>query len=497
MSSSEVEVHLTCYDEASDVIEEAGSTISTTFTDIEGNTQELASTTSDATGQMAGNYQQLSDSAEEASSSIDDANMSCTQSAMSMSTTAMSGAALYMSFNNIENAEISLNKAHLAVEKATNAVTLAQQAYTAAVAKYGPDSQQATDALNKLNLAQQTLTVDQERAGEAQRNLTNSYIMVALTVIPSLVSVVNLVSNATQIWTGIQAGLNAVMDANPLILVALAIAGLVAAIIYAYNACPPFRDVIKELAAIIGTSLAVAVEGITAAVTWLWKSVFEPFGNFLETYIMTEVKAIMDVALALWGVLRPFGEFLGGVFTDAWKAVADVINWFYNLLKPIFDAIDTAAKALGGFVNDVSGAMKEAGKAITGFIGSICFAHALQGAADSSQKTMKDWNSMIQESMDKGLASIKDFNAQAQISSGATAGAIGGGAPLPSGPSKPTVVNIDVKAPLVNVEGSADKATADLASKQVLQALQTIIVAPTSPGAAATQKRISSGSVFT
>lgn len=528
MSSSEVEVHLVAYDEASEVIESVGSTVSTTFTDIEGNTQELASTTNDATSEIADNYSQVGNSAQDMSDSVDTANQSCKSSAMAMNSTALAGATLFMSFERVQNAEVALDRAHLMIEKDTLAVQKAQEAYNTTVEKYGPDSQQAKDAADKLSIAQDALTVAQERANMAQNNVNNSMVMAALTVIPSLIAIINTVANATQIWAGIQAALNVVMDANPIILVALAIAGLVAAVIYAYNVCPPFRDALKEIASVLGGALTVAVGAITlgltwfwknvveplasfleatmisevvilsAALTWLWQNVFQPFGSFLEGVFVADIKGVLDICNILWNfVLKPLGEFLIGSFEDAWKELAGIFQWFYNLVKPIIDAVDKVADLLGGFVDDVSGAMKGAGKAISDFIGSICFAHALAGAAADSKKTMDGWVGTVEDSMNKGKAAIKDFNASAAITGASSLGAIGTSGALPSGPSKPTTVVINTQAPLVNIEGSADKATVDAASKRLLQSLKTMIVEPTSSGAAGTQKRIRRGSVFT
>jgi hypothetical protein len=526
--SSDVEIHLVAYDEASNVIEGVGSNLSATFTDVEGNTQELASTTDNATSQIAEDYDQVGSSAQAMSDDVDTANNSCTGSAMAMNSTALAGATLFMSFERVQSAEVSLDRAHLMIEKDTLAVQKAQEAYNAAVAKYGPESQQATDAADKLTIAQNALEVAQERAHVAQNNVNNSMLMAALTVIPSLVAIVNTVANAESIWEGIQWALNAAMDANPAAIICLAIAGLVAIIIAAYNACPPFRDALNAIGAVLGGALKVAVEAITAGLTWFWKNViqpvagflmatfvptiqvlstvltwlwlnvFQPLGNFLAAVFMAEVKAISDVCNFLWNnVLKPLGDFLIGSFQSAWQTLGGIFQWFYNLVKPIIDAVSSVANTLGGFVNTVSGAMNGAGKAISDFIGSICFAHALANAADSSQKTMKNWVGMVSESMSKGLAVIKDFNAQAQISGSLTAGAAALSGPLPTGSSKPAAVNVVLQAPLVNIEGSADKATVDLASKQVLQSLRTIIVEPSSIASATTQKRIRRGSVFT
>ena len=64
----------------------------------------------------------------------------------------------------LENAEVTLDRAHVTLEKDTNAVQAAQEKYNEAVAKYGPNSQEATDAANKLKAAQDALTVAHERA---------------------------------------------------------------------------------------------------------------------------------------------------------------------------------------------------------------------------------------------------------------------------------------------------------------------------------------------
>jgi len=258
-----------------------------------------------------------------------------------------------------------------------------------------------------------------------------------------------------------------------------------------------WKNVLVPLADFIRGYVVAEIEVLSTVVGFLWNNAFKPLGEFLVGEFYTSIKVVSDIINFMWNsVLKPFGDFLAGAFEDAWKGLADIIQWFYNLLKPIFDAVDTAAKALGGFVSDVSGAMNKAGGAIQGFIHSICFAHALADAADSSEKTMKNWTGMVDDSMNKGLKSIKDFNAQAQIGGSQMAGSIGTAGALPTGPAKPTTVNIEQKAPLIYIEGSADKATVDAASKQLLAKLKTIIVEPTSSAASATQKRIRSGSVF-
>ncbi len=115
-----------------------------------------------------------------------------------------------------------------------------------------------------------------------RRNYNNSLMMSALTVIPSVIGVVGTLNSlneagtlakiastaasgvhsaalgveaaATSAATSATAAFDAVLDANPIILVVLAIAGLTA-IVWAYENCKPFRDVINELGGIVGGSV--------------------------------------------------------------------------------------------------------------------------------------------------------------------------------------------------------------------------------------------------
>ena len=116
-----------------------------------------------------------------------------------MNTLALSGANLYMSYDQIEKSEIALDRAHVTLEKDTNAVQAAQEKYNEAVAKYGPNSQEATDAANKLKAAQDALTVAHEHADEAQVNVNNTMMMSALTVIPSVIGIIGSLSTITAI----------------------------------------------------------------------------------------------------------------------------------------------------------------------------------------------------------------------------------------------------------------------------------------------------------
>jgi len=575
MSGHDVEIHLIAYDEASETIEEAGSNLSVTFTNIEGQTEDLVATTDDATSQISSDYQQVGDAGQSLADTQDTVQASTTQTAMGFNNLATSGMMLYMAVNNVENAQVSLDRAHLQVEKSTNAVAAAQLAYNDAVAKYGPNSAQAEAALTKLNTAQDALKVAQERADEAQRNYNNTLIFSALSVIPSLITAVTSLITIMPTLSGAIEGVGAVLEwleMNPIVLVIAGIAALVAGLVYAYQNCAPFRNAINELGAVLGGAFATAVHAAGEALNWLWQNVLLPvaeylIGTFLSdwntmvnglmsiwnavagplvgaiTAFINDVKAVFNflfgwlVGGSLWkdlcdglvtiwndvvgplvGIISDFvstvetlfndlASTLSGIWNGIVSGVKDAVNAISSAISTVSGAVsavggavsgaaNTVANGMGSVANSVGGALSSAGGAISNFIGSICFAHALENAANASTKTMAGWNSMIQDSMNKGLESIKNFGTQAGLTSGFGMGGASIGAAVPVAPTQ-HATTVSVQGPLVNIEGSADKATVDLATQQVLAQMKTIIVEPTSTGAPATQKRIRSGAVMT
>jgi TP901 family phage tail tape measure protein len=93
------------------------------------------------------------------------------------------------------------------------------------------------------------------------------------------------VALATNAWTAAQAALNAVMSANPIALVVLAIAALAAAAVYCYNHFEGFRQVcdkvfavVKNLASAVWNVLVKAFEAVTGVIKKAWEWIKKFFG---------------------------------------------------------------------------------------------------------------------------------------------------------------------------------------------------------------------------
>jgi F0F1-type ATP synthase assembly protein I len=349
MSNEVSEASDTMSSDVSDSMQQTASSVSTMTTTVQADTSQMQDSFNEAGSTVQVSMNQITTSAGEASDATDASSQSFSQNAMQMNSAAMSGAMLYMGLNNIENAQVQLARANLVEEKAANDVTLAQQAYNKAVAEYGVNSLQAEDAANKLNLAIQTQQVDQERVAESQRSYNSTLLMSALTVIPAFVNIIGLASNATQVWTGIQAAFDAVMDANPIILVALAVVGLTAGIIWAYENCAPFRDVINDIGHIIGGSVLSAFDALKTAgdalwnaLNWAYNNILLPVANFFKEVLVAD----LNVALA------PV------------KAFETAINAVANAVKPLSSVIDGLGSALS----------------------HLCFAHAAPAAEEFNKQ---------------------------------------------------------------------------------------------------------------
>ena len=132
-----------------------------------------------------------------------------------------------------------------------------------------------------------------------------------MTVVPKLAGVISTVKGAF-------AALNAVMLANPIMIVIAAIAGLVAAFIYLWNTNEEFRTKITEI----------------------WNSIkakFEAFGQAITSRLNAlgfDFKNITEVLKAVWD---GFCSVLAPLFEGAFQVIATVLGTVLDVLIGLFD----------------------------------------------------------------------------------------------------------------------------------------------------------------
>lgn len=146
-----------------------------------------------------------------------------------------------------------------------------------------------------------------------------------MVIITFIINGVKAFAEATKIATAAQWLWNAAMNANPLVIVGIVLAALVAGVIYAYTHFQWFRDLVQG-----------AWKGIQDAAQWAWNNVLKPVFDG----IVTAAKAVGDFFVTIWHGLE-----------TAWHAVASAAEWAWtNVLKPTFDAISLGARILGAII---------------------------------------------------------------------------------------------------------------------------------------------------
>jgi TP901 family phage tail tape measure protein len=198
-----------------------------------------------------------------------------------------------------------------------------------------------------------------------------------------------LAAIATKIWAGIQVVFNAIMDANPIVLVVLAIAALVAGIIYAYNHCARFRAIVQ--AAFAGVKIgAIALwhglqavwNGIVTGVTFLWHAIVGIWNG------------IASVTTTVWngivGFFRKWWPLLLVIFATPIAVLIGIWNHFHTQITAVAHAV---WNAIASFLKGVwAGISAVAGAVWTGTkVAVIAPMKALWSQLKSGWSTMSGW----------------------------------------------------------------------------------------------------------
>ena len=198
-----------------------------------------------------------------------------------------------------------------------------------------------------------------------------------MTIIPKLAGVIGIVQKAF-------AALNAVMLANPIVLVIAAVVALVAAFIYLWNNCEEFRqfwidlwESIKEIAIAVWEALKAffqtAWEAIktTAVTVWnavkdffsgLWegiKNIFTSAVNAISTFLTTAWNTIRNTVMAVWNAIKTF-------FTTVWEGIKNIVTMVVTAISTFLSmawngiktAITTVLNAIKSVVTTVWNSIK-------------------------------------------------------------------------------------------------------------------------------------------
>jgi len=194
---------------------------------------------------------------------------------------------------------------------------------------------------------------------------------------------------AMDAWKAVQAAVNVLMgtfdaeaDANPIGILIIAIGALVGALIYCYVHFKTFRDIVNDVFKFVKTAVvdywnySIAIfKGVAKAAETLWHALVTAFNAVIHAAedvwnaLSKAWNAVWSVTSAVWNAISdffkkwwplllvifyPFVALIIGLWNhfheDVWNTMVRVWNDIVGFFKTIWGGIETAAKAVWGFI---------------------------------------------------------------------------------------------------------------------------------------------------
>lgn len=156
--------------------------------------------------------------------------------------------------------------------------------------------------------------------------LKNSFLLYKMVVSDANI-LMRLWAGATKMAAAAQMALNAVMSANPIILIIMAILAAVAAFVYFYNTNEKFRNMVIS-----------AWNAIKTTASSVWSTIVVAIGSAWE-WIVSAAQAGMAVLNAIWGVLV-------SAVQSAYAAIMAIVVAFVAVASAVWRVILVAARVV-------------------------------------------------------------------------------------------------------------------------------------------------------
>ena len=189
---------------------------------------------------------------------------------------------------------------------------------------------------------------------------------------------------ASKIAAAAQWALNLAMDANPIMLVVIAIAAIVGAFIWLWNTSDGFRQFWLDLWDTIKSAFSTAVDWITTKWSDLRDRVvgiFTDIKNWIGQRIAdikqfaTDVKdwftgRFQDIATFVSGIFRGISDTVTGIGSGIYNFVTGIFNWVHQRIDDLIGFIQSIPSRISGAIGSVSGMLDQA-QSQNGLIGAI------------------------------------------------------------------------------------------------------------------------------
>lgn len=198
---------------------------------------------------------------------------------------------------------------------------------------------------------------------------------------------------AVKLWSGVQAVLDALMDANPFVLVALAVVALAAGFYEAWEHSSSFRDVIKDIG---GIAVGIAIVAVGA-----FKDVTDSFLDMAGTIIDGAAKAfgwVPGLGPKLKDAAKTFDGFKSGVNND--------FNGMIGTLKDWQKGLDASGTTTAAITKQIAGDFTNQSKAVSDAKNDINLLDvAISSNGSTSDAAKKARQQLITDMVNAGLNS--------------------------------------------------------------------------------------------
>lgn len=205
---------------------------------------------------------------------------------------------------------------------------------------------------------------------------------------------------AQKVWAAAQWALNAAMDANPIGLLVLAIAALVAGVIVAYKKSQTFRDIINGVFRAIKNVAAPIVNWFADRIPKVWNAIKETSQRVWQTIKGAVTNPISTAKATVSRVVGAIKTAVGG----AWDWIRNKTSTVFSAVKdravaPFNSIVDTI-KGVPGRIRDLAQSFKNAGGAvISALIDGL--KHAGSFVSDIAGKVWDAVKGMLNAAIDK------------------------------------------------------------------------------------------------
>ncbi|MEV8324504.1 phage tail tape measure protein [Kitasatospora sp. NPDC056731] len=248
-----------------------------------------------------------------------------------------------------------------------------------------------------------------------------------------------LAAAASRAMAAAQAVLNAVMNANPILLIVVALGALAVGLVYAYNHCETFRNIVQaafhgvaQAASAVWQTLQSIWAALVGAATAVWHGI-ESAWNAIASVTSTVWNAIADFFATWWPLLLviffPFVAIVVAIWTHfhediintavtVWNAVWDFLSWLWNGIivpaaRTVWDLVKWAViypmedtwQGIVALWNLVSGWLSAAWSGILAVARSVWdwIRGAIVGPVENAANAVANWVSSIASSIKNGL----------------------------------------------------------------------------------------------